>query len=354
MKSTIHIDGVTKDFGDVRAVDDVSFSVEEGKFLTLLGPSGCGKTTTLRMIAGFETPTAGRVVLGDRDLTEIEPYRRPTSMVFQSYALFPHKSVGENVGFGLKMRDVPKEERRERVARMLELIELPGFEDRAIDELSGGQQQRIALARALITEPEVLLLDEPLGALDLKLRKNMQVELKNLQEELGLTFIYVTHDQEEALTMSDEIVILNNGEIEQRGTPTEIYESPQTRFVADFIGDTNLLNGTYVENGDGAFFRSGSVDVPIDSVSTIAEGGALSVSVRPEKISLGDGGNGDVTLRGEVVDVIYQGNVAKVHVSVDGTRIVLERQVVDSVDLPAPGDECTINWRQEHTDVLTG
>ena len=354
MKSTIHIDGVTKDFGDVRAVDDVSFTVEEGKFLTLLGPSGCGKTTTLRMIAGFETPTEGRVVLGDRDLTSVEPYRRPTSMVFQNYALFPHKTVGENVGFGLKMRDVPSAERDERVAEMLELVELPGFEDRGIDELSGGQQQRIALARALITEPEVLLLDEPLGALDLKLRKNMQVELKNLQEELGLTFIYVTHDQEEALTMSDEIVILNDGEIEQQGTPTEIYESPQTRFVADFIGDTNLLDGTYVENGDGAHLRCGGVEIPIDAPSSIAEGESLSASIRPEKITLGDGAAGAVSLEGEVADVIYQGNVAKVHVNVDGTEVVLERQVVDSVDLPAPGSECTINWRQEHTDVLTG
>ena len=355
MTADLHVDGVTKDFGDVRAVDDVDFTVEEGKFLTLLGPSGCGKTTTLRMIAGFETPTEGRVILGDRDLTALEPYKRPTSMVFQNYALFPHKSVGENVGFGLKMRGVPTEKRQTRVAEMLELVELPGFENRAIDELSGGQQQRIALARALITEPEVLLLDEPLGALDLKLRKNMQVELKNLQEELGITFIYVTHDQEEALTMSDEIVILNQGRIEQRGTPTEIYESPKTRFVADFIGDTNLLDGTYVRNGDGAIVRCGDVELPIEPVSSLVDGDTLSVSVRPEKIRIEtDPDPNDVILEGAVEDVIYQGNIAKVHVSIDGVRLVLERQVVDSVDLPAPGTACTINWKQEHTDVLTG
>ncbi|ELY91691.1 spermidine/putrescine ABC transporter ATPase [Natrialba hulunbeirensis JCM 10989] len=362
MTSTLHVDSVTKDFGSVRAVEDVSFTVDEGKFVTLLGPSGCGKTTTLRMIAGFETPTEGRVRLGDHDITTEEPYLRPTSMVFQNYALFPHKTVGENVGFGLKMRDVPPDERSDRVAKMLDLIELPGIEDRGIDELSGGQQQRVALARALITEPEVLLLDEPLGALDLKLRKNMQVELKNLQEELGITFVYVTHDQEEALTMSDEIIILNEGEIEQRGTPTEIYESPRTRFVADFIGDTNLLDGTYVENGGGngnaAAVECGSVDVPIDSLSAAADGQSLSVSIRPEKIALGDGaGNGNenaVTLRGEVEDVIYQGNVAKVHVTIDGTELVLEQQVIDTVNLPTPGSECTISWDQENTNVLTG
>ncbi len=356
MASTLHLDSVTKDFGDVRAVEGVSFDVEQGKFLTLLGPSGCGKTTTLRMIAGFETPTEGCVRLGDTDITAQEPYRRPTSMVFQNYALFPHKTVGENVGFGLKMRDVPRDERSDRVAGMLELIELPGIEDRGIDELSGGQQQRVALARALITEPEVLLLDEPLGALDLKLRKNMQVELKNLQEELGITFVYVTHDQEEALTMSDEIIILNDGEIEQRGTPTEIYESPRTRFVAEFIGDTNLLDGTYVENGSGATVECGGVDVPIDSFSAVTDGQSLSVSIRPEKIELGGRtGNGTtVTVGGEVKDVIYQGNVAKVHVDIDGTELVLEQQVIDTVNLPTPGSECTLSWDQENTNVLTG
>ncbi len=353
MTSDLHVENVTKDFGDVRAVDDVSFTVEEGRFLTLLGPSGCGKTTTLRMIAGFETPTEGQVRLGDRDVTDEEPYRRPTSMVFQSYALFPHKTVGENVGFGLKMREVPAEERAERVGEMLELVELPGTEDRAIDELSGGQQQRIALARALITEPEVLLLDEPLGALDLKLRKNMQVELKNLQEELGITFVYVTHDQEEALTMSDEIVVLNDGEIEQRGTPTEIYENPRTRFVADFIGDTNLLDGTYVRNGDGAAVRCGAVELPVSPIDSIADGTDVSVSIRPEKIRIGETAGG-VSVDGEVVDVIYQGNIAKVHVDVGGARLVSERQVVDSIDLPAAGSACTINWDREHTDVLTG
>ena len=354
MKSDLNVENAVKNFGDVRAVDDVSFTVEEGKFMTLLGPSGCGKTTTLRMIAGFETPTEGRVRLGERDLTDVEPYDRPTSMVFQSYALFPHKTVGENVGFGLKMRDVPKEERDDRVAEMLELVELPETADRGIDELSGGQQQRIALARALITEPEVLLLDEPLGALDLKLRKSMQVELKDLQEELGITFVYVTHDQEEALTMSDEIIVLNDGRIEQRGTPTEIYENPQTRFVADFIGDTNLLDGTYLENGDGATFEFDGIEIPVERTDGVTDGASISVSVRPEKIRVDADPDDDGALRGTVEDVIYQGNVAKIHVRVAGGRIVIERQVMDSVDLPEPGTETTISWKTEHTDVLVG
>lgn len=357
MSADLHVKSVTKDFGDVRAVQDVSFTVEEGRFLTLLGPSGCGKTTTLRMIAGFERPTEGQVHVGDRDVTGLEPHQRPTSMVFQNYALFPHKTVGENVGFGLKMREIPAEERADQVAEMLELVELPGFEDRGIDELSGGQQQRVALARALITEPEVLLLDEPLGALDLKLRKNMQVELKNLQEELGITFVYVTHDQEEALTMSDEIVVLNDGQIEQRGTPTEIYENPETRFVADFIGDTNLLDGTYAADGDGAFVRCGGIEVPIDPVRSVEEGDPVSISIRPEKIKIGALASDDgdaVALDGAITDVIYQGNVAKIHVGVDGTKLVIERQVTDSIELPTAGQECTISWSREHTDVLTG
>ncbi|SNR34741.1 ABC transporter ATP-binding protein [Halorubrum vacuolatum] len=359
MSSDLHVDGVTKHFGDVRAVDDVSFTVEEGTFVTLLGPSGCGKTTTLRMIAGYETPTTGRVTLGDRDITDEKPYQRPTSMVFQSYALFPHKTVGENVGFGLKMRDVPSEERDRRVAEILELVELPGTEDRAIDELSGGQQQRIALARSLVIEPEVLLLDEPLGALDLKLRKNMQVELKDLQEELGITFVYVTHDQEEALTMSDEIVILNDGRIEQRGTPAEIYESPRTRFVAEFIGDTNLLDGTYVATDSGAYLECGSVEFPVEPNPAAESGATLSVSIRPEKVSLEESAarNGgstetDITLDGVVDDVIYQGNVAKIHVRIGDSELISERHVVNSTDLPTPGSECRVRWTKEHADVL--
>ena len=355
MPSDLLVSNITKRFDDVLAVDDVSLAVEEGQFLTLLGPSGCGKTTTLRMIAGFEEPTAGQITLGDRDITSVEPYQRPTSMVFQSYALFPHKTVGENVGFGLKMNGVDAEERADRVAETLELVELPGTEDRAISELSGGQQQRIALARAIITEPELLLLDEPLGALDLKLRKQMQLELKRIQEDLGITFVYVTHDQEEALTMSDEIVILNDGHIEQRGTPTEIYESPETRFVADFIGDTNLLDGSYRQNGTGAIVSCNDLDVPVDAVSSVEDGQSLSVSIRPEKIRLANGDDpAAVSFTAEVEEVIYQGNIAKIHVLVNGERIVIEQQVVDDVDLPAPGDTCSINWNRESAHVLTG
>jgi len=349
MTNDVILDGVTKQFADVTAVDDIDLEVERGTFLTLLGPSGCGKTTTLRLIAGFETPTAGSVTIDGTDVSTTPPNERPTSMVFQSYALFPHKTVGENVAFGLKMRGVDEEERRARTAEMLELVELGGYEDRGVDELSGGQQQRVALARALITEPTVLLLDEPLGALDLKLRKNMQLELKNLQEELETTFVYVTHDQEEALTMSDEIAVMNDGRIEQRGTATEIYEEPATRFVADFIGDTNLFDGTYTENGEGAVVDADDVSFPIPVTSGFADSDPVAVSIRPEKITLA---GSDPFVEGEVTEVIYQGNIAKIHVRVGGRTVTVERHVENIDDLPAEGDAVGLQWDTDHENVL--
>lgn len=340
---------VTKRYGDIVAVDDLDLSVESGTFLTLLGPSGCGKTTTLRMIAGFEQQTEGDVLIEDENVSTVSPYNRPTSMVFQSYALFPHKTVGENVAFGLKMRDVAKAERQERAEEMLELVSLGGSQDRGIDELSGGQQQRVALARALITEPTILLLDEPLGALDMKLREEMQVELKNLQDKLGTTFIYVTHDQEEALTMSDKIAVMNDGHIEQLGTATEIYEEPETRFVADFIGDTNLIDGQYLRRDNDEFVTWGDIEVPVETSGKFDTGEAVSASIRPEKIEL-DGT--DPKLSGTVEDVIYQGNAAKIHVSVKGQQVVVEEHVGRVSELPEIGDEVSLSWSNDQTKVF--
>ena len=243
VSQSVVLERVSKTFDDVAAVDDVSLEVGSGEFFSLLGPSGCGKTTTLRMIAGFERPDAGRIVIGDTDVTATPPHLRPVNTVFQSYALFPHLSVEQNVGFGLRFTDVSKQERRGRVAEALELVRLGGLAQRRPHQLSGGQQQRVALARALVLSPAVLLLDEPLGALDAKLRRELQVELKSIQREIGITFLYVTHDQEEALTMSDRLAVMAHGKVEQLGAPRDVYERPETAFVADFLGVSNLDAG---------------------------------------------------------------------------------------------------------------
>ncbi len=372
----VELEHVTKRFDDVVAVDDVSFDIEQGKFLTLLGPSGCGKTTTLRCIAGFETPTEGDVYVDGQRVNDVPPFERDTSMVFQSYALFPHMTVGENVAFGLEMRGLPGEAARlsdrgisgtmrrlvsregseeidAHVAEMLELVELPGMQDRPVEELSGGQQQRVALARALVTEPTVLLLDEPLGALDLKLRKNMQVELKNLQEELGITFVYVTHDQEEALTMSDEIAVMNGGRIEQIGDASAIYERPATEFVADFIGETNLIHGGYRENGEEATIRADGLAFRVPR--TPDANGDVAFAVRPEKIRIGDGadtlGN---AFEAEVIDEIYKGNIGKFVVKLsNGQRLTVDMQIRDQGQYLSVGQTVTVGWSPDNTVVLT-
>jgi len=279
---------VTKKFGEVTAVNSISLKIRDGEFFSLLGPSGCGKTTTLRMIGGFEMPTSGEVFIGGEPQGFKPPYQRPVNTVFQNYALFPHMTIAENIAFGLEMRKFPKDEIKRRVAEMLELVQLPGMGSRKPKQLSGGQQQRIALARALINQPKVLLLDEPLGALDLKLRKDMQLELKAIQERVGITFIYVTHDQEEAITMSDRIAVMNLGEVLQLGEPEEIYERPTHLFVADFIGETNFIRGTArqregklglgIENGD--ILRAGWA---ADDLHT---GDPAVLSIRPEKLHI--------------------------------------------------------------------
>jgi spermidine/putrescine transport system ATP-binding protein len=295
--------GVTKRFDDVLAVDDLSLDVERGSFFALLGPSGCGKTTTLRMIGGFEQPTEGQIYLGEREVAGLPAYKRDVNTVFQSYALFPHLSVFENVAFGLRRRAVRGETLRGRVETMLGIVGLEGMGRRKPRQLSGGQQQRVALARALVNRPRVLLLDEPLGALDLKLRKQMQLELKSIQHDVGITFIHVTHDQEEAMTMADRIAVMNHGRIEQLGTPTELYERPATAYVAGFLGHSNLIAGI-VSGSDTVRLRSGpEVRVPREALA--GRTGEVAVGIRPEKIELGRGQAN--ALEGTIVEQAYVG-----------------------------------------------
>ncbi|HEV7810773.1 MAG TPA: ABC transporter ATP-binding protein [Candidatus Limnocylindrales bacterium] len=309
----IRLTDLSKHFRDVRAVDRVSLDIRPGEFFSMLGPSGCGKTTTLRMIGGFELPTAGRIELRGRDVTTDPPDKRPVNMVFQNYALFPHLDVAGNVAFGLRRKGVDKAQIARRVGEALELVHLGGYDKRKPNQLSGGQQQRVALARALVNRPNVLLLDEPLGALDLKLRKALQIELKRVQTEVGITFVYVTHDQEEALTMSDRIAVMHRGRVEQLGTPEELYERPRTRFVADFIGTSNLLAGI-VESVDGstARVRLSSGDGCLIAAGGLASGRSIELSVRPESVRLaatnGTGSSGaGGTLLGAVEQVAYLG-----------------------------------------------
>jgi spermidine/putrescine transport system ATP-binding protein len=324
----IRLAHLTKRFGDVVAVDDISLTIGTGEFFSLLGPSGCGKTTTLRMIGGFDLPTAGTIELRGRDISREPPDKRPVNMVFQSYALFPHLDVAGNIGFGLKRRGVAGSEIRRRTAEILEKVHLPGYEERRTNELSGGQQQRVALARALVNEPNVLLLDEPLGALDLKLRKRLQVELKRIQVDVGITFVYVTHDQEEALTMSDRIAVMHGGRIEQVGAPEDLYDRPATSFVADFIGTTNLLSGTVESVGpDVAVIRLDSGDMCQVSPAGLLAGQPVQVSVRPESITIdaAPAGNGAAeraadaaALRASVEQVAYLGAAVQYQIRTEG------------------------------------
>ncbi|TML67982.1 MAG: ABC transporter ATP-binding protein [Actinobacteria bacterium] len=323
-----------KSYGDVVAVDGVDLEIAPGEFFTLLGPSGSGKTTTLRLIAGFERPDSGRVELHGRDVTRVAPYERDVNTVFQDYALFPHMTVGENVGYGLRVKGVPRRERRGRVDEVLRIVRLPGYADRKPVQLSGGQRQRVALARALVNSPRVLLLDEPLGALDLKLRQEMQVELKRIQREvsdIGITFVYVTHDQEEALTMSDRLAVFNAGRIEQIGAPEEVYERPATEFVAGFIGVSNVIER------DGRRF-----------------------TVRPEKINILDAGDdattGDTVETGRVRNVVYVGMFTRYTVELDtGGELTVVKQNLESSPrdtLEATGKRVRLEWRPEHTYAI--
>ncbi len=355
---------LTKQFGPVVAVDAISLDIGAGEFFSLLGPSGCGKTTTLRMVGGFELPTSGRVELRGRDVTGEPPERRPVNMVFQSYALFPHLSVFDNVAFGLRRRKAPNEETRRRVGAVLELVRLTGFDRRGPAELSGGQQQRVALARALVCEPTVLLLDEPLGALDLKLRRQLQVELKRIQVEVGITFVYVTHDQEEALALSDRIAVMNGGRVEQLGSPEELYDRPATQFVADFIGTTNLLAGTVASvTPGGAIIDLGADGRCIVDADTLTAGSAVELAVRPEALQLVPGpaatatvGHGETAtprLRGTIEQSAYLGTSISYQVRTDGGRRI-SATVPRGGDRIAAGTPVEIRWRSEDALVLGG
>jgi len=351
----IRFEGVTKRFGEMTAVDDMNLTIRQGEFFSLLGPSGCGKTTTLRMVAGFEQPTAGAIHLEGESVESVPPYRRNVNTVFQSYALFENLDVFENVSFGLKRQKVPKDEIRTRVNEALELVQLPTRSDAKPNELSGGQKQRVALARALVNRPAVLLLDEPLGALDLKLRKQMQVELKQIQREVGITFVYVTHDQEEALSMSDRIAVMESGVVKQCGEPEDVYERPGGEFVAGFIGISNLIEGT-VADRDRVRIRSGEV-LPAPLPDDCETGATVHLSVRPEKIAVDEDIDEQmVSLTGRVVGRVYLGVSTQVTVALgDGAHIVALEQATYRAradDRWEEGMEIRVGWHPDNCLVL--
>lgn len=348
---------ITKTFGDFTAVDDLTLTIPQGSFFALLGPSGCGKTTTLRMIAGLEEPTVGSIHIGDTDITTKKPYQRPVNTVFQNYALFPHLSIFENVAFGLRRRGI--KDVKEQVEKVLKLVELPHFADRKPTQLSGGQQQRIALARAIVNRPALLLLDEPLGALDLKLRRQMQIELKWIQTEVGLTFVHVTHDQEEAMTMADTIAVMNEGKIEQMGSPAELYESPSTAFVANFLGQSNLIRGK-IESSDG---DSSVVHVHGQKISLVksrnrSQGASVLVGIRPEKIRIGlpeDRVTGNSLTGGIVSDVSFVGVSTQYVVEMPWKQdLMVFEQNDGGTPTLRPGDPVSLSWNEPFTFGLDG
>jgi spermidine/putrescine transport system ATP-binding protein len=360
----LRLENVTKRFGDFTAVDDLTLTVPQGSFFALLGPSGCGKTTTLRMVAGLEDPTVGTVRIGDEDITRLRPYKRPVNTVFQSYALFPHLTVAENVGFGLKRRKVADHEARTRA--MLDLVELSTYAGRKPAQLSGGQQQRVALARALVNHPGVLLLDEPLGALDLKLRRQMQIELKRIQVEVGITFVHVTHDQEEAMTMADTIAVMNHGVIEQQGAPGDLYENPRTTFVANFLGQSNLIMTEVLEDGDTVVVDCHGQKTRLLGSRAHTGAGRGWLGVRPEKLFISPNGSGhsaaalghpqnavNVLGGGRVSDVSFVGVSTQYLVRMPwGQELMVFEQNTGQRPPLAQGQEVDLTWSQEHSFLL--
>ncbi len=353
----VELKNVTKRFGDVIAVNNVSFTIEKGEFFALLGPSGCGKTTILRMISGFEKPSEGVIYIGGEAMTNSPPFRRPTNLVFQQLSLFPHMNVFKNIGFGLEMKGFPKNKIKKEVLEMLNLTELSGFADRKISQLSGGQQQRVAIARALINHPTVLLLDEPLGALDLKLRNQMQLELKRIQREVGTTFVYVTHDQGEAITMSNRIAVINHGFVEQIGKSGDIYENPKTVFVANFIGETNLVEGVISSLEDSrAALISKDLPIYVNSQKGLNKGQKAFVSIRPEKIMIGAHlSDLENIYKGIVEESVYHGVLTIYTVLIENRlRISIKVQNVDIKKSYAPGTRVQVGWKIESGIVITG
>jgi spermidine/putrescine transport system ATP-binding protein len=353
----VALSGVTKRFGEFVAVDDLSLDIYEGEFFSLLGPSGCGKTTTLRMIAGFEEPTGGSISVAGEQVQGVPPYRRPVNTVFQSYAIFPHLNVFDNVAFGLRRSGVKGEELNTRVTEACEMVQLSGFEKRKPTMLSGGQQQRVALARALVNRPKVLLLDEPLGALDLKLRKELQLELRTLQHEVGITFVYVTHDQEEALTMSDRIAVMNEGKVQQIADPTTLYELPKNSFVANFIGQINVFSGVVESvSGDRVMLRT-SREMRVEAYSQegagVEVGAEAQAAVRPEKIRFG--GAGDNASTAEIRQIVYLGVSTQYIAELPGgEKLVLYQQNAQDAENPGVGEEVPVSWDARNCLVLGG
>jgi spermidine/putrescine transport system ATP-binding protein len=351
MSAIVSLINVEKSFGKNKVVKSMNIEVKEGEFLTLLGPSGCGKTTTLRMIAGFEDATSGIIKVQGVRVEDKEPFERDVNTVFQNYALFPHMTVFDNIAYGLKIKKRPKDEIKKRVNEMLDLVQLKGYENRKPDALSGGQKQRVAIARALINNPKVLLLDEPLGALDLKLRKQMQVELKRLQKKLGITFVYVTHDQEEALTMSDRIAVMNEGVIEQLGTPREIYDRPLTKFVAGFIGESNIFDGKVISVNDGIIYVETSAGTMKVKGNGFEAGEDIHVSIRPEHIKVSADSVEGFNLRGKIKDNIYMGTFVKTSVDLkDETEIKYSR--IEKEEEFTEGNFVNIYWNPERAVAI--
>lgn len=349
-ENIIELRHITKEFEDgFTAVSDFNLKVRRGEFVTFLGPSGCGKTTTLRMIAGFDTPTSGEILLNGKNITDLPPNKRPVNTVFQRYALFPHMNIFENIAFGLKLKKLPQDVIVRKVKKVLELVDLEGFEKRSVSTLSGGQQQRVAIARALVNEPEILLLDEPLGALDLKMRKEMQIELKAMHDELGITFIYVTHDQEEALTMSDQIVVMNEGKMQQVGTPEDIYNEPKNAFVADFIGESNIFNGIMTGHLRARF--CGGEFVCVDDIE---EGTHINAVVRPEDVELTAPEKG--IIRGTVSSVVFKGMHYEITVESGKNEIVAQSvhsaMVGNRVGICVEPDNIHIMVAEDHTNIF--
>ena len=345
----VELESIIKRFGDVVAVDNITLKVREGEFFSLLGPSGCGKTTTLRIIAGLETPDSGTVRLHGKDVTNVPTHKRGIGMVFQTLALFPHMNVYDNIAFGLRMRKYPEEEIRRKVREILEIVRLPGMENRYPNQLSGGQRQRVALARALVIEPEVLLLDEPLGALDLKIRQEMMVELKRIHREVGTTFIYVTHDQGEAMVMSDRIAVMKDGRIMQIGSPEEIYLHPKNTFVAKFIGEAiNLIEGVY----SGGKVESEIGDIQLPKSVELNEGVKVTIAVRPEHVYIGNVEGVDNVFFGKVLLKIFKGSYVEFHIEVNGKTFIVFKPFRVAEPLPDTGESVAFGWKKDSANIL--